>query len=223
MRPLSAIDGGWLWAVRLGSIAAWLGGLSWTVKGLSILVVAKQPPVVFELGAPLFAVALLGLFAALHGDDRRAVIGGVAAGLAVLLVVIAAIARAIDPTLAPEGEAFTPLSVVLLATAVCLVAALVLLGLASRRSRRLRWSALPFWMGILVVPGLLLGGALAEVNERLLEIPLVLFALAWMPLGYSMWHSITQHGDREAHHPRAKRTQAETSRLKAPGIGTPSS
>ncbi len=102
------------------------------------------------------------------------------------------LSRAIDPSLAPEGEEFTPLSGVLLATAACLVIALVLLGVASRKSSRLRWSALPFWMGVLVAPSFVLGGALAEINERLLEIPLVVFAIGWLALGYSMWQSVGQ-------------------------------
>jgi len=106
-------------------------------------------------------------------------------------MLVGAVAWAIDPALAPEGEEFAPLSVVLVATALCLLGALVLLGLTSRRSRRLRWSALPFWMGVLCVPALLAGGALSEIDERLLEIPLVPFAIGWILLGYSMWHSTT--------------------------------
>ena len=177
--------------VRLGSLAAVLGGLSWAVKGLNVLITGDQPPVVFELGPPLFAVGLLGLFAALDRGDQRAKAGAGAAGLAIALMLVGAVAWVIDPDLAPEGEEFAPLSVVLLATALCLLSALVLLGLASRRSRRLRWSALPFWMGVLCVPAVLAGGALSEIDERLLEIPLVLFAIGWILLGYSMWHSTT--------------------------------
>ncbi len=164
--------------------------MAWVVKGILILATGQQPPMAFELGAPLFAVALIGLYAALNRSDWRAHTGAFVAALAILLALTAAVASAIEPSLAPEGEAFTPLSGVLLATAACLVVALVLLGLASRKSRRLRWSPLPLRMGILVVPGFLLGGALGEINERLLEIPLVVFALGWLALGYSMWQSI---------------------------------
>lgn len=184
-----------------------LGGLSWTVKGVAILVTGRQPPVAYELGAPLFAVALLGLFASLDREDRRATSGACAAGLAIALMLLAFVGRLIAPALAPVGEGFAPLSVVQLAAALCLLCALLLLGLASRRSRRLRWSALPFWMGALLVPALLAGGALAEVDDRLLELPLVLFAIGWMLLGYSMWHPIA------VDHPRGR-----PSNTKPPGV-----
>lgn len=199
-------DAGSVWLVRLGSIAACLGGFAWATKGVVILLTGRQPPAAFEVGPPLFAVALLGLSAALGASDRRARAGAVVAGMAIALMLIGAVARALDPGLAPEGQEFTPLSAVMLATSACLVAALVLLGLASRRSRRLRWSALPFWMGVLVVPGLMLGGALAELDERLLEIPLVAFALGWIAVGHSMWQStrpITAEAEQERQGPSA--------------------
>ena len=34
-------------------------------------------------------------------------------------------------------------------------------------------------------PSFLAGGALSEIDERLLEIPLVVFAIGWILLGYS--------------------------------------
>ena len=142
-----------------------------------------------ETGPPLFAIALGDLSAAFDRSDWRVRTGAAVAAMAILLVLAAAVARAIDPTLAPEGKESTPLSAVLLATAACLVTALLLLGVASLRSRSLRWSPLPFWMGALVVPGFVFGGALAAIDERLLEIPLVVFALGWLALGYSMWQS----------------------------------
>ena len=44
-------------------------------------------------------------------------------------------------------------------------------------------------MGVFLVPALLAGGALSAIDERLLEIPLVLFAIAWIWLGYAMWRA----------------------------------
>lgn len=42
---------------------------------------------------------------------------------------------------------------------------------------------LTFWTGVGTVPALLVGGVLAEVDERLLEIPLLCLGLAWTSIG----------------------------------------
>lgn len=175
--------------VRLGALAAIVGGLAWVVKGSAILMTGDQPPVAFELGPPLFALGLLGLYAALGGVDARAKAGAGAAVLAMALMLGAGVARAADPTLAPDGEEFALLSAVQMAAALCLLAALVLLGLAGRRARHGGWTAVPLWMGLFFLPALLAGGALSAIHERLLEIPLVLFAIAWIWLGSTMWRA----------------------------------
>jgi hypothetical protein len=175
--------------VRVAALAAIAGGVAWIVKAGAILVTGDQPPVAFGLGPPLFAVGLLGLYAALGRAEAQAKAGAGAAILAIALMCVIAVAAAVEPSLVPSGEEVTVLSAVQMAAALCLLAALVLLGLAGRRARRAPWAAMPLWMGILVVPGLLAGGALSAIDERLLEIPLVLFALAWIALGYSMWRT----------------------------------
>ena len=43
---------------------------------------------------------------------------------------------------------------------------------------------LTFWIGVGTLPALAVGGALAEIDERLLEIPLVCLVLAWMLVGW---------------------------------------
>lgn len=175
--------------VRLGAVAAMVGGGAWVLKGGAILTTGEQPPVAFELAPPLFALGLLGLYAALGGVDPRAKVGAAAATLAIALMLGAGIARAVDPALTPESEEFAPLSAVQLAAALCLLAALVLLGLAGRRAGHGGSAALSLWMGLLFIPALLVGGALSAIHERLLEIPLVLFAIAWLWLGYTMWRA----------------------------------
>ncbi len=175
--------------MRLGAVAAIVGGVAWVVKGGAILVTGDQPPVAFALGPPLFALALLGLYAALDRADRRAKVGAGAATFALALMFASAVGRAVDPSLAPSGEEFTVLSGVQMAATLCLVGALVLLGLAGRRARDDGATRLSFWMGVLLVPGLLVGGTLSAIDDRLLEIPLVLFGIAWIALGYAMWRT----------------------------------
>ncbi len=57
--------------IRLGGLAATVGGLLWVVKGGAILLTGQQPPVVFEAALPLFAVGLVGLHARLTGAEGR--------------------------------------------------------------------------------------------------------------------------------------------------------
>jgi hypothetical protein len=67
--------------------------------------------------------------------------------------------------------------------------ALVLLGIVTLRVKAMPgpWSALPLVMGVGAVPLMLVGGVLELVNERLLELPIVLLGFAWVLLGYSVW------------------------------------
>ena len=80
--------------IRIGGLAAMVGGLLWVVKGGSILLTGWQPPVVFEAALPLFALGLLGLHARLEGR-------GGPLGKAGLLVAYAALAAAALVLVAP--------------------------------------------------------------------------------------------------------------------------
>ena len=160
--------------IRLGGLAAMVGGLLWIVKGGSILITGQQPPVVFEAALPLFAVGLLGLHARLEGR-------GGPLGKAVVLVAYAALAAAILTLVAPLAPfiavaGFGPF------------VGLVLVGSATLQARIFPppWSALPLAVGLGGPILILAGGDLALMGERLLEIPIVLVGLAWMLLGYSV-------------------------------------
>ena len=51
-------------------------------------------------------------------------------------------------------------------------------------------AAMTFWTGVGTLPALAVGGALAEIDERLLEIPLVCVGLAWMRVGWVTLHKL---------------------------------
>ena len=160
--------------IRIGGLAAMVGGLLWVVKGGSILLTGWQPPVIFEAALPLFALGLLGLHARLEG--RGGLLGK--AGILVAYVALAAaalvLATPLPPLIAVAG--FGPFL------------GLVLLGSATLQARIFSplWSALPLAMGLGGPLLILAGGGLALMNERLLEIPIVLVGLAWTLLGYSV-------------------------------------
>jgi hypothetical protein len=161
-------------SIRLGGLAAMVGGLLWVVKGGSILLTGQQPPVVFEAAMPLFAAGLLGLHARLDGR-------GGALGKAGVLVAYAALAAA-------ATFLITPLAPFIVVAGFGPFLGLVLLGSATLQARIFppRWSALPLVIGLGGPLLVLAGGGLALISERLLEIPIVLVGLAWMLLGYSV-------------------------------------
>lgn len=160
--------------IRIGGLAATVGGLLWVVKGGSILLTGQQPPVIFEAALPLFALGLLGLHARLEGRGGLLGKGGVLVAYVALAAAALVLATPSSPLTAVAG--FGPFL------------GLVLLGSATLQVRIFSppWSALPLAMGLGGPLLILAGGGLALMNERLLEIPIVLVGLAWMLLGYSV-------------------------------------
>ena len=160
--------------IRIGGLAAVVGGLMWIVKGGSILITGQQPPVVFEAALSLFAVGLLGLHARLGGHGGPLGKAGVLVAYAALAAAALVLVAPLPPFYAVAG--FGPFL------------GLVLLGSATLQAGVFPppWSALPLAMGLGGPLLVLAGGGLALMNERLLEIPIVLVGLAWMLLGYSV-------------------------------------
>ena len=160
--------------IRLGGLAAMVGGLMWVVKGGAILLTGQQPPVVFEAAMPLFAVGLVGLHARLEGRGGPLGKAGVLVAYTALASAAIVLMRPLAPFYAVAG--FGPFL------------GLVLLGSATLQARVFPspWSALPLAIGLGGPLLILAGGGLALISERLLEIPIVLVGLAWMLLGYSV-------------------------------------
>ncbi len=160
--------------IRIGGLAAMVGGLMWIVKGGSILITGQQPPVVFEAALPMFAVGLVGLHARLRGHGGPLGKAGVLVTYAALAAAALVLVAPLPPFYAVAG--FGPFL------------GLVLMGSATLQARIFPppWSALPLAMGLGGPLLILAGGGLALMNERLLEIPIVLVGLAWMLLGYSV-------------------------------------
>jgi len=166
----AAETGGAAWLVRLGAVAAFMGGLGWTVKGVVILAGGDQPPLLFELAPALFGVGLLSIaYSTMRPGRRRTValeLGATAtiAGLAALVSDVV-------------GE------VAGWALAISSVALLIGLLMLARNGR---WPApVAWWIGVALVPAFLVGGLLSEIDERLLEIPLICVGIAWMTVGWA--------------------------------------
>lgn len=163
VRPWGAWSG---WALLAGS--ALIG-----VKSLAILITGDQPQVIFEV-SPLFmglGMLLVAPALSLEGPRRRVV---PALGL------IAMVAGAVSGITELFGEVFGP--AIALAN-LAAIAAAVVSGWRPRGDRRKRALVL---VGLVVIPALVLGGALAEINERLLEVGLLGFAAAWANAGFRL-------------------------------------
>ena len=78
---------------RLGSVAALLGGLAWTVKGSVILAGGDQPPLLFEAAPVLFGVGLLSVACCTMPHGRRR---GFALGLSAVAILAGLAALASD-------------------------------------------------------------------------------------------------------------------------------
>ena len=154
--------------VRLGGVAAFVGGLAWIAKGAVILAGGEQPPVLFEAATPLFGIALLGVALATMPPSRRrtAVLGF--SMVSMIAGFLALVSELVDEV---WGVALAVSSVALL------------LGLLTLRRNGPLPAPLAWWIGVAMVPAVVVGGVLAEIDERLLEIPLVCLGIAWMVIG----------------------------------------
>ena len=168
--------------IRWCGWAAVVGGAMWAAKGLAILATGEQPPLLFEIPLVLFPVGLLGLHARMRGHTGRLRAAG---GVVSVIALVAGAAAVVILSVDPDAEGVVP-GVAIAGSALATVAGLVLLGLVARRAEIFRppWHRLPLLLGI-ATPLLftVVGGVLAAINERLLEVPLVLAAAAWVRLG----------------------------------------
>jgi len=168
--------------IRWCGWAAVVGGAMWAAKGLAILATGEQPPLLFEIPLVLFPVGLLGLHARMRGHTGRLRAAG---GVVSVIALVAAAAAVVILSVDPEADGVV-LGVAISCSALGTVAGLVLLGVVARRAEIFRppWHRLPLLLGI-ATPVLftVVGGVVAAINERLLEVPLVLVAAAWVRLG----------------------------------------
>lgn len=167
---------------RVTGIAAMLGGVAWLIKAGAILVTGEQPDYFFEVAPIFFYVGLIGLY--LHLAGRGGVvarIGGIAAALGVVAGLIRAVISLAGSTDAGEED----FDVLLLGSFLLMIVSLILVGIGYRRGGRdlLTRPSLPFILGLATVPLIMVGGALEAVNERLLEIPLLVIAAGWIAVG----------------------------------------
>lgn len=174
MAPTAASPGNRVtWLVRVGGLAALVGGLAWAVKGVVILVGGEQPPMLFEVSPALFGLGLPAVaIVTLPLSRRRTAV----VGLAVVAVItgLPELASDLVGRLAGVGVALSSVA--------------WLVGLLSLARIRRAPAPLAWWLGVSIVPCLVVMGLLAAIDERLIEIPLVCIGLVWALVGWVTLH-----------------------------------
>lgn len=163
--------------------AAVVGGVLWVVKGGAILLGYGQPEYAFEVAPLMFALVTLGLTRWLPRSRARRV-ATVLAATAVGACLVAAVSSV------SAGHVLGPdLGVGVLAV----TAALVVVGLRLRGTG-VAVGGLPLLLGVGTIPAVVVGGALSAIDERLLEVPIVVIGLVWVTIGLALLRLSDQAG-----------------------------
>lgn len=184
-----------LWGPQTAGGAAALGGVCWMVKAGAILVAGDQPPVLFEIGPLLFALGVIGLAQMLPVPRSRLGLGAQILATGAGLATLGSLVMTKGGTTASSEDDFSPLTFF---GFIASILALLLVGIATRRQRALisPWHLLPLALSISFIPLIVIGGVLESINERLLELPLLILGLGWTLIGFSMLarrHSGSEH------------------------------
>lgn len=168
----------------IGAIAAVVAGACLAVKSAAILATGWQPPVLFEMAIPAMAVAALALVWTTAGG--RSIKSARAFGVLATIAGIVAVATEV---------AGSPLEPAIALSTLATIATLLIVGLRSRPGSRLGFSNEPqVALGIVIAMALtvVVGGPLSEINERLLELPLLAVGVLWLWFAKVTWTSRLQ-------------------------------
>ena len=167
------------------ALGALVGGFLWAVKSLGILLADYEPEYAFAVAPFFFGVAAVGIAAIVDPALPRT-----RTAISVLAKVATLAGAAAAFIYVATGDS-TGFGLTIMVSVLSLLAVLIYGGWLVRP-----WSIIPFALAATMLIGLPIGGALSEIDERLLEIPLLAVAAEWILLGLTLWRaSHTQAGD----------------------------
>ncbi len=164
-------------ALPIGGVAAVVGAACWAIKGAAILATGDQPALLFEIAPVFFAIAAVVLARQVPGPRGQAALA--AALVALVCSLVAGVSDLV-------GELLDP------AIGLSMLGLLVALSpigwprSGSSEDTRVASLRIAFLLGVGTIPAIAVGGALSEIDERLLEVPLVALSLVWAWLGIQM-------------------------------------
>lgn len=176
--------------IRIGAVAAVLGGLGWILKGGTIMTGGPSWLEFGLAGVVLFPVALIGL--GQHVSLRRPSYSNIPVWLAYAAFVLLFVAAGAGIFADSSGQPPLISQLALLGGALSILGALVALGRRVWQAKIFRspWRGLPLALGLAAIPLMLVSGLLANlVDERYFEIGIVVMGAGWTALGLVLWSS----------------------------------
>jgi len=177
---------------RISGGAAAIGGFCWLLKSGLVLLTGEQPLLLFEIAPAFFAKAIVGLAGRLTGQSGLARAGALIAivgGAAALLNSVR------ELLIAATGIDFMEIELISIAAGFGWLFGLLFVGLTiwQRQTFSGKWRLLPVLLAVFPIPMIMLLSILGEamglepaVEERLIEVPLLLLGLGWMALGWRL-------------------------------------
>lgn len=159
-------------------VGAVVGGGLWATKSIVILITGSQPDYLFELAPIALAAAVLGLAVIWREETQSRPFPTLLASVALLTSTGAGVSYL---SLGDDEGLFGP---ALMIGILSIVVLLFWVGRFFWRTRAIeQWRAIPFLLAWSFIVALPLSGVFAALNERLLEIPLLVISLGWIWLG----------------------------------------
>lgn len=175
----------------LFGLAAIICGLFWLVKAGAILITGNQPPIVFEAGQLFLLLGISGIGGTLRFENRLRRFGIRLVYLGIVSSVLLLVYTLLSPVAISNSDELDFPSLLQIISGLTLILGPMFLGWCALRSETFlgSWRILPLVLGVSLPLAIIVGTVLAtfSAKERLLELPLMIYAFGWIALGWQMF------------------------------------